>query len=157
MSGELIRQKGEIIRWEGEVIRLEGELIRLEGELIWQEGELIRQEWEFIRLNENCLGDQAAIFKNTALLNDCKPTEEFLNMEQRKGGYDNLTKLRVQRTDAIAKTKVEEEIIDPSKIRDGMKTLYQNIFNRQNVKEGTEAIDELSNLANDDNPYLKNY
>ena len=30
------------------------------------------------------LADQAAILKNTALLNDCKPTAEFLNMEKRK-------------------------------------------------------------------------
>ena len=41
---------------------------------------------EIIRLNEDYLADQAAIFNNTALLNDCKPTAEFLNMEQRKGG-----------------------------------------------------------------------
>ena len=67
-------------------------------------------------------------------------------MEQRKGGYCNLTKLRVQRTDYVTDLQVEEGIIDPSKIRDEMKTFSQNIFNRPEVKEGTEAI-------NDDNPY----
>ena len=30
---------------------------------------------ELRRLNEEFLADQAAIFKNTALLNDCKPTK----------------------------------------------------------------------------------
>ena len=34
-----------------------------------------------------------------------------------------------------------------------MKTFYQNNFNRQKVKEGTEAIDEFFKLDNDDNPY----
>ena len=35
---------------------------------------------------------------------------------------------------AIFKINVELEIIDPSKIRDEMKTFYQNIFIRQEVK-----------------------
>ena len=91
-------------------------------------------EGELLRLNEDFLADQAAIFENTALLNDCKPTAEFLNMEKRKSGYWNLTKISVQQTDELTKLKVEEEIIDPSKIRDGIKTFYQNIFNRQEVK-----------------------
>ena len=34
-------------------------------------------------------------------------------MEQRKGGYCNVTKLRVQHTDVSTKQKVEEEIINP--------------------------------------------
>ena len=61
--------------------------------------------------------------------------------------------MRVQHTDATTKLQVEEEIIDPSKIRDEMKTFYQNISNRQKVKEGTEEIDEFLKLDNDDNPY----
>ena len=72
-------------------------------------------------------------------------------MEQRKGGYCNLTKLRVQCTDATIKLQVEEEIIDPSKIRDEMKKFYQNILHRQKVKEGEEAIDEFLKLDNDNN------
>ena len=108
---------------------------------------------ELLRLNEDFLADQAAILKNKVLLNDCKPTSKFLNMEKRKGGYCNLTKLRVQRTDDTTKLQVEEEIFDPSKIRDEMKTFYQNIFNRQEVKEGMEAIDEFLKIDNNDNPY----
>ena len=34
-----------------------------------------------------------------------------------------------------------------------MKSFYQNIFNRQEIKEGTEAIDEFLKLDDDDNPY----
>ena len=34
-----------------------------------------------------------------------------------------------------------------------MKTFYQNIFNRQEVKEGTEGINKFLKLDNDDNPY----
>ena len=37
-------------------------------------------EGELLRIK---IADQAAIFKNTALLNDCKPTAEFLNMEKK--------------------------------------------------------------------------
>ena len=70
-------------------------------------------EGELLRLNEDFLADHTAIFKNTALSNDCKPTAEFLDMEKRKCGYCNLTKLRVQRTDELTKLNVEEEIIDP--------------------------------------------
>ena len=74
-------------------------------------------------------------------------------MEKRKGGYCNLTKLRVQWTDVNTNLQVEEDIIDPSKIRDEMKTFDQNISNRQKVKEGMEAIDGFFKLDNDDNPY----
>ena len=35
-------------------------------------------EGELRKLNEEFLIDQSLIFKNTALLNDCKPTKEFL-------------------------------------------------------------------------------
>ena len=105
---------------------------------LFEETKLLEEE--LLRLNEDFLEDQAAIFKNTTLLIDCKPTSEFLNMEKRKGGYCNLTELRVQKTDAATKLQVEEEIINPSKIRDEMKTFYQNHFNRQEVKEGAKAI-----------------
>ena len=101
-------------------------------------------EGELLRLNEDFLADQAEILKNTALINDFKPNAEFLNMEKQESGYCNLTKLRVQQTEELTKLNVEEKIIEPSKIRCEMKTFYQNIFNKQEVKEVTEAIDEFS-------------
>ena len=66
-------------------------------------------------------------------------------MKQRKGGYCNLTKLWVETTDKITKQKVEKEIIDPTEIRSEAKKFYQKIFNRQEVKKGTDAIDEFLN------------
>ena len=51
----------------------------------------------------------------------------------------------MQLTDVNTKDKIE--------IRDEMKTFYQNIFNRQIVKEGTGAIEEFLKLDDDENPY----
>ena len=81
------------------------------------------------------------------------PQLNFLIGKKEKSGYCKLTNLRVQPTDELTKLKVEEEIIDPSKIRGEMKTFYQNIFNRHEVKEGTEAIDEFLKLDDDNSPY----
>ena len=67
--------------------------------------------------------------------------------------YCSLTKVRVQQTDVFTKLKVEEEIIEPSKIRNEMKNVYQNKFNKQDVKEGTEAIDNF--LKPDDDLLLE--
>ena len=53
----------------------------------------------------------------------------------------------MQLTDVNTKDKIE--------IRDEMKTFYQNIFNRQNVNEGTEAIYEFLWLDDDEN-HIKN-
>ena len=39
-------------------------------------------EGELRKINEDLLLEQSMIFKNTSLLNDCKPTKEFLTMEQ---------------------------------------------------------------------------
>ena len=40
-------------------------------------------EGELRKMNENFLKEQSMIFKNTSLLNNCKPTREFLTMEQK--------------------------------------------------------------------------
>ena len=42
-------------------------------------------DWDLKMLNEDYLAYQAAIFKNTGLINYIKPTSQFLKMEQRKG------------------------------------------------------------------------
>ena len=49
-------------------------------------------EGELRKINEEFLADQVLNFKNTSLLNDCKPTKEFLTMEQRKAGYCCISK-----------------------------------------------------------------
>ena len=45
-----------------------------------------------------------------------------------KGGYCNLTKLRVEKPDESTGQKVEKEIMEPHDIRNEMKNFYQNIF-----------------------------
>ena len=89
----------------------------------------------------------SAIFKNTALLNDCKPTKEFLNMEQTKDGYCNLSKLRVEKIDVSTGQKVDKEIIEPHYIRDEMKNFYQNIFNTQTIKDGDKGTEDFLNFT----------
>ena len=56
-------------------------------------------EGELRRINDEFFADQSLIFKNTSLLNDCKPTKEFLTMEQRKAGYCFISKLKVNSID----------------------------------------------------------
>ena len=111
------------------------------------------KEGELRKLNEEFLADQAAIFKNTALLNDCKPTKEFLNMEQLKGSYCSITKLRVEKTDVTTGEKVEKEIIEPHEIRDEMKNFYQDIFDKQTVKDGDQGIEDFLKSDGDTDPY----
>ena len=85
------------------------------------DNEVEESKCELKRINEGYLAHQVAIFKNTALLNDCKPTTQFLKMNHRKRGYFNLTKLRVQRTKDVSTQIVRKEIINPSEIREEMK------------------------------------
>ena len=77
-----------------------------------QDLESKEKEGELGKLNQEFLEDQAAIFKNTALLNACKPTKEFLTMEQRKEGYCNISKLRVETTDEKTKKKLKRRLLN---------------------------------------------
>ena len=60
-------------------------------------------------------------------------------MEQLKGSYCSLTKLR----DVTTGQKVEKEMIEPHEIRDEMKNFYQDIFNKQTVKDGDQEIEDF--------------
>ena len=55
----------------------------------------MKQRGELMKMNENFLIEQSMIFKNTSILNDCKPTHEFLTMEQKRAGYCAICKLKV--------------------------------------------------------------
>ena len=74
-------------------------------------------------------------------------------MEQMKGGYCNLTKLKVEKTDESTGQKVEKEIIEPHDIRDEMKNFYKNIFDKQAVKDGDKGIDKFLKSDKDTDPY----
>ena len=68
--------------------------------------EMHKAEGELRKINEEHLIEKSMIFKNTALLNDCKPTKEFLTMEQRKAGYCSISKLNVTKNDQITGKEV---------------------------------------------------
>ena len=76
------------------------------------------------------------IFKNTSLLNDCKPTKEFLTMEQRKARYCSIGKLRVIKKVKNTGEDINVEVTSPEDIREEMKNFYQDIFRKQDILEG---------------------
>ena len=81
----------------------------------------IKLRGELRKINEEYILEQSLIFKNTALLNDCKPTKEFLTMEQRKAGYCSIGKLRVTRKDRNTGKDINIEVTSPEDIREKMK------------------------------------
>ena len=89
-------------------------------------------EGELRKINDEFLADQSLIFKNTSLLNDCKPTKEFLTMEQRKIGCCCISKLKVNSIDKKTGEKVELEVIEPKEIRDEMKKKLSGHFCKAN-------------------------
>ena len=68
--------------------------------------EMHKAEGELRKINEEHLIEKSMIFKNTALLNDCKPTKEFLTMEERKAGYCSISKLKVTKNDQISDKEI---------------------------------------------------
>merc|ERR1712082_346489 len=98
-------------------------------------------EGELRRLNEDFLSNSCFLFKNTSLLNDCKPTREFLTMEQRRAGYCNISKLKVAKWDKTTGKEINIEVTEPMEIRGEMRDFYQNIFAKQEVLEGPSAIE----------------
>ena len=114
--------------------------------------EMHKAEGELRKINEEYLMERSLIFKNTALLNDCKPTKEFLTMEQRKAGYCSISKLRVTKKDKISGKDVTVEVTDPIEVREEMKNFYQDIFNKQEVLEGSTAIENFLTSQGDTEP-----
>ena len=95
------------------------------------------------------------IFKNTSLLNDCKPTREFLTMEQRRAGYCAISKLKVAKRDKNTGKEINIEVTEPKEIREEMRNFYQNIFLKQTVLEGPFAIENFLNSDDDQRPLLE--
>ena len=116
---------------------------------------MLKAEGELRKINEEHLIEKSMIFKNTALLNDCKPTKEFLTMEQRKAGYCSISKLNVRKHDPTSGKDIIIEVTDPIKVRDEMKNFYQSIFNKQEVLEGSEAITNFLTSQGDTEPLLE--
>ena len=104
-----------------------------------------KAEGELRKINEEHLLKQSMIFKNTALLNDCKPTKEFLTMEQQRAGYCSIGKLRVIREDKNTGKKINIEVTYPGDIRKEMRNFYQDIFRKQDILEGPSSIENFFN------------
>ena len=85
-------------------------------------------EGELGKINKNLLIEQSMIFKNTSLLNDCKPTQEFLTIEQRRTGYCAISKLKVIKEDKNTGKKINVEVTEPQAIREEIRSFYQDIF-----------------------------
>ena len=112
-------------------------------------------EGELRKINEDLLLEQLTIFKNTSLLNDCKPTREFLTMEQRRAGYCAISKLKVTKEDKITGKKINIEVTEPKDIREEMRNFYQDIFTKQEILEGPSSIENFLNSQGDYRPLLE--
>ena len=75
--------------------------------------------------------------KNYRLLDDERPTKTFLNLENSKGGYSEITRLRIKNPNynetlpENATNKKYYEITEPTQIRSEMHTTFQEIYNTQ--------------------------
>ena len=87
--------------------------------------EMNRAEGELRKINEEHLIERSMIFKNTSLLNDCKPTKEFLTMEQRKAGYCSISQLNITKNDPTSGKDYTTEVTDPANIRDEMRNFIK--------------------------------
>ena len=92
-------------------------------------------------LKDEFLQEEAAIFKNYHLLNDCKITPAFLDLERRKGGYCNIVKIQV----GINDQKEPVFSKDPKIIRDNMANFYSEVYEKQTVKSSENDIIDYLN------------
>ena len=115
------------------LIHLDENSLNLRGKNTGNERQNNIGEGELRKLNEEFLIEQSMIFKNTSLLNDCKPTREFLTMEQRRAGYCAISKLKVVKEDKNTGKEINIEVTEPKEIREEMRGFYQNIFAKQKI------------------------
>ena len=72
-------------------------------------------------MTDEMLQEQGNFFKNHELLNDCKITKEFIRLESRKNGYNNVVRLTTKNNDG----EVTDSITDPEKIRKKWHPLFK--------------------------------
>ena len=97
-------------------------------------------EQELTKMRDEILQDEASVHRSFHLLNDCKVTPAFLNLEKRKAGYSNICKI----------TTENGIITDPNKIRNETANFYQKIYNKQKVKS---SVDDIKNFLESDNDH----
>merc|ERR1712082_306119 len=84
------------------------------------EDEIEILEQELNKMTDEMLQEQGSHFKNHVLLNDCRITKEFIRLESRKNGYNNVVKLTSKNDNG----EVTESITDPDKIRKRMASTF---------------------------------
>merc|ERR1712130_962626 len=83
---------------------------------------------------------EASVLRNFHLLNDCKVTPAFLNLEKRKAGYSNICKI----------TTDNGIITDPNQIRNETAKFYQKNYNKEKVKS---SVDDIKHFLESDNDH----
>ena len=76
-------------------------------------------------------------------------------MEQRKAGYCSISKLKVTKNDQTSGKEITVEVTDPVEMRIEIKNFYQNIFNKQEVMEGSKAIENFLTSQGNTEPLLE--
>ena len=72
-----------------------------------------------------------------------------MRLESRKLGYNNVVKFSTKDGNKV----LTETITDPTKIREKMASIFQNIFNKQQVDNSSESIKNFLTVDNDEEPY----
>ena len=93
------------------------------------------------------LYDVLSTKKNYLLLEDERPTKTFLNLENSKAGYSEITRLRIKNPifnpnkEVDATNKPHYEITDTKQIRTELHTAFQDIYKIQpNLDTSLDAI-----------------
>ena len=110
-----------------------------------EDSKVTELENELSVIRDELLQEEASIFKNIHLLNDCKITPAFLNLEKRKAGYCNIVRLKI----GMEKDEVTPIYTnDPTIIRTTMEKFYTNLYTEQDVKA---SKDDILNFLKSDN------
>ena len=100
-------------------------------------------EAELKSLTDEMLQEQSSFYKNSELLNNCNITKDFLRLESRKVGYNDV--VRIIERDSNNEPLVT--ITDPSQV-----SPFQSIFNEQTVDNSPNSIDYFFTLDNAEEP-----
>ena len=111
------------------------------------------------QLETKKLYDILSTKKNYQLLNDERPTKTFLNIESSKGGYSEITRLRIKNPNFDINKKEDAtnkpffEITDTTQIRTELHTAFQDIYKLQpNIDTSQNAITHFLSSDGDTKP-----
>ena len=88
--------------------------------------------------------------KNFTFLEDERPTKNFLNIESKKMGYNEINKLKIKQKNS----KEKKEISSQEEIRKETQKFFQTIYNKQDdVTPSTEEIKDFLKMDDDNSPW----